>query len=42
MVVFLCFGSYILQPNLISRWKQVQMHKEAAIGKSFEIVNSDN
>ena len=42
MVVFLCFGSYILQSNLISRQKQVQMHNEAVIGKSMEIVNSDN
>ena len=30
MVVFLCFESYILQSNLISRQKQVQMHNEAA------------
>ena len=42
MVVFLCFESYILQSNLISRKKQVQMHNEAAIEKSLEIVNSDN
>ena len=42
MVVFLCFGNYILQSNIISRQKQVEMHHEAAMGKSLEIVNSDN
>ena len=31
MVVFLCFESYILQSNLISRQKQVQMHNKAEV-----------
>ena len=42
MVVFLCFGSYILQSNLILLEKEVQMRNEAAIRKSLDIVNSDN
>ena len=42
MVVFLCFGSYILQSNLISRQKQAENYNEAAIRKSLEIVNGDN
>ena len=37
MVVFLCFGSYILKYNLISR-----ALTKAAIEKSLEIANSDN
>ena len=41
MVVFLCFGRYILQSNLILRQSEVGCTHEAAIGKSLEIVNSD-
>ena len=41
MVVVSCFGSYILQSNLTSRQKQIQMHNEAAIEKFLESVTSD-
>ena len=38
----MCFGSYILQFNLISRKNKFKCTNKAAIGKSLEIVNSDN
>ena len=41
MVVFLCFGSYILQSNLQDKNKFKYTNK-AAIRKSLKIVNSDN
>ena len=39
---FLCFGSYILQSNLISRQNKFKCTNEAAIGKSLEIANRNN
>ena len=44
VVVFLCFVSYILQSNLISRQKYFRFKctNEAVIGKSLKIANSDN
>ena len=42
IVVFLCFGSYILQANLIQDKNRFKCTNEAAIGKSLEIANSDN
>ena len=42
MVVFLCFGSYILQSNLISNKNKFKCTNQAAIGKPLEIVNSNN
>ena len=41
MVVFLCFGRYILRPNLILDKNKFKCTNEAAIGKSLEIANSD-
>ena len=43
MVVFLCFGNYILQSNLISFQdkNRFKCTNEAAIGKSLKIANSD-
>ena len=41
MVVFLCFGSYMSQSNLIQDKNRFRCIKEAAIGKSSTIANSD-